>query len=193
MNAEGTTLKRLVLAMATAVAVGGLAACDRGDEGTPDPLDQTGEVEPYDVQPREAHEQPVDPEQAGEPAANGMAQEQGAEGDMLGGMQPEEIEFGALDQDGDGYIDREEARALPILEQNFDRYDTSQEGRIDESEFAVFLEELQGQMDEAPVPGGAGTTPGHTGIPPDRRIDGVEPEAMEPGEGESTSPTDRGL
>lgn len=194
------TPKHLAVALAAALGTAGLAACDRGGDGTPDAMDQTGEVRTDDVQPREAYRDPTAPGQAGEPGAeqNPLA---GADGtvseDQLGGMQLEEVEFGALDEDGTGFITQEEAENLPLLAENFERYDTSGDGRLDESEFAVFLQDLQdaaGQEDAGdPPPGGAGTTPGHTGIPPDRRVDGVEPEAMEPGQGGATGPEDRGF
>ena len=40
------------------------------------------------------------------------------------------------DRDGDGRISREEARAFPRLEKNFDRIDTNQDGSLSQEELA---------------------------------------------------------
>ncbi|QKT02373.1 EF-hand domain-containing protein [Ectothiorhodospiraceae bacterium 2226] len=65
--------------------------------------------------------------------------------------------FEQLDQAGTGEITREEAQADPQLSQQFDEIDRNQDGVIDESEFAQFMEEQDGA---APGVGEEPTTPG---------------------------------
>lgn len=67
--------------------------------------------------------------------------------------QPEQAElagFSELDQDGDGEISREEARASEELSRAWEQYDADSDDRIDRSEFSAFEEEVKGEQKQKP-------------------------------------------
>lgn len=51
------------------------------------------------------------------------------------------IDFASLDRDQDGYISREEARANPTLDREFDALDTQRSGRLDREQLKGWLHE----------------------------------------------------
>lgn len=53
------------------------------------------------------------------------------------------ISFEDLDSDGDGYISKEEAADHPEVIENWQRYDTDRDGRLDEAEFSAFESDTQ--------------------------------------------------
>lgn len=113
-------------------------------------------------------------EQAAAPegqAGGGMAEQQPSAGGEAagGGATGGAPSFSQLDTDGDGSISRNEAQAMPQLEQNFQQADRNQDGKVDQSEFAQF----ETGADTGMAPGGqqapadTGAAPGTTPLPAD--------------------------
>lgn len=67
---------------------------------------------------------------------------------VTGGAQPgggARLSFEQLDLDQDGNITKEEAQSAPELSQNWQQYDTNQDGQLDQSEFSAFESRQQTQ------------------------------------------------
>ena len=70
----------------------------------------------------------------------------------------QEMEFGDLDTDGDGYISRQEAQQANTLADNFNQADTDSDNRVDISEFSAFESSHRftpSDEEDAPEPGAA--------------------------------------
>lgn len=57
--------------------------------------------------------------------------------------------FDELDLDGDGYLSREEAAAVPGLREHFSVFDLDGDGRLSRSEYAVVEGQLGGPHEES--------------------------------------------
>ncbi len=90
--------------------------------------------------------------------------------DTGGTDRPAEAEMASfieLDTDGDAVINRDEAKALPLLDARFEEFDVDGNGSLDEAEFGAFEARagVQSAEDSAgasvlPEPRGTGTGPG---------------------------------
>ncbi|MBB3228646.1 seryl-tRNA(Sec) selenium transferase [Luteibacter sp. Sphag1AF] len=53
--------------------------------------------------------------------------------------------FIAADKDKDGYLTRDEAKAMPMVSRNFDAIDTQKTGKVSEQDIATFMKERAAQ------------------------------------------------
>ena len=81
---------------------------------------------------------------------------------FCGNIFAEEVKlFDDIDDNGDGYITKQEARDLTEIKANWGKADTDKDGKIDVSEFSAFegREMFQPVEVEEPEPGAAPTMP----------------------------------